>query len=69
MAKPEITAPAGKQEVIVTSIYNAPRELVYKTVIDPLLIPKWWGPSRMNTTVYKMNVMAGGIWRFLQRER
>ncbi len=69
MAKPDITAPAGKQEVLVTSIYNAPREVVFKTVTDPLLVPKWWGPSRMTTTVIKMNMMPGGIWRFLQRDK
>jgi uncharacterized protein YndB with AHSA1/START domain len=69
MTKPDITAPVGKQEVLVTSIYNAPRELVYKTVTDPLLVPKWWGPSWMKTTVYKMNVMPGGIWRFLQQDK
>jgi uncharacterized protein YndB with AHSA1/START domain len=69
MAKPDITAPTGKQEVLVTSIYNVPREVVFKTVTDPLLVPKWWGPNRMTTTVYKMNVMPGGIWRFLQRDK
>jgi len=66
MANPDITAPAGKQEVLITSIYNAPREVVFKTVTDPLLIPEWWGPSRMTTKVNKMNVMPGGIWRFVQ---
>jgi len=68
MARPDITAPAGKQEVLVTSIYNAPREIVFKTITDPMLVPQWWGPSRMNTIVNKMNVMPGGIWRFLQRD-
>jgi uncharacterized protein YndB with AHSA1/START domain len=69
MAKPDISAPAGRQETIVTSIYNAPRELVFKMVTDPQFVPQFWGPSRLTTTVYKMYVMPGGSWRFVQRDQ
>ncbi len=37
-----ITVAPGKQEVIVTRILNAPRELVYKTFTNPKHIPNWW---------------------------
>jgi uncharacterized protein YndB with AHSA1/START domain len=65
----EISSPPGKQEIIVTRIYNAPRELVYKTVTDPKLIPEWWGPRRFDTKVLNMVVIPGGKWRFLQRDK
>lgn len=69
MAKPDIKAPPGKQEVIVTSIYNAPRELVFRTVTDPILVPQWWGPRSTITKVIKMSVTPGGIWRYLQHDQ
>jgi uncharacterized protein YndB with AHSA1/START domain len=68
MAQTDIIAPPGMQEVVVTRIINAPREVVFKTVTDPLLIPKWWGPRRLDTKVINMLVMPGGRWRFLQRD-
>ena len=69
MAQADITAPPGRQEVIVTRMIHAPRELVFKTVTDPILVPQWWGPRRFSTKVHKMVVIPGGIWRFLQRDK
>jgi uncharacterized protein YndB with AHSA1/START domain len=69
MSNTRIDASPGKQIVIVTRTINAPRELVFKTVTDPLLVPEWWGPRTLITTVYKMIVMPGGSYRYLQRDR
>ena len=41
--------------------------MVFKAYTDPALIPKWWGPSGFPTTVDKMEVRPGGVWRFVQR--
>lgn len=68
MSQIEIKAPPGKQEIIVTRTYNAPRELVYKTLTDPILIPQWWGPKYLTTIVEKMEVKSGGQWRFIQHD-
>jgi uncharacterized protein YndB with AHSA1/START domain len=65
----KITAPPGKPEVIISQIIHAPREIVFKTVTDPLQIPKWWGPARFETRVVNMVVMPGGTWRFYQRDQ
>lgn len=67
MAKLNLIAEPGKQEIIMTCVFDAPRELVFKTCTDPKLIPRWWGPSIYETTVDKMDVRLGGIWRFVQR--
>jgi uncharacterized protein YndB with AHSA1/START domain len=66
MASTELIAPPGMQQVIVNRIIDAPKELVFRTVTDPLLVPQWWGPRRLTTRVHKMNVMPGGSWRILQ---
>jgi uncharacterized protein YndB with AHSA1/START domain len=63
-----ITAEPGKQEIIITRIYDAPRSLVFKAYTDPKLIPGWWGPKRFTTAIDKMDVRPGGVWRFIQTD-
>jgi uncharacterized protein YndB with AHSA1/START domain len=35
---------------------------------DPTLIPRWWGSNGYTTTVDKMEVRMGGIWRYVSRD-
>jgi uncharacterized protein YndB with AHSA1/START domain len=63
-----ITAESGKQEFVIARIFDAPRELVFKAYTDPKRIPEWWGPKRLTTTVDRMDVIPGGIWRIVQRD-
>jgi uncharacterized protein YndB with AHSA1/START domain len=63
-----ITAESGKQEFVITRVFDAPRELVFKAYTDPNRIPEWWGPKRLTTTVDRMDVRPGGIWRIVQRD-
>ena len=58
---------SSDREIVFTRIFNAPRELVFKVYTDPKLIPQWWGPRNLTTTVDKMDVRPGGVWRFVQR--
>lgn len=68
MARINLVAEPGKQEIVITQVLNAPRERVFKTCTDPILIPRWWGPRNLTTTVDKMDVRPGGVWRFVQRD-
>jgi len=61
-----ILAERGKQEVIISRVFDAPRDLVFRAYTDPSLIPQWWGPRYLTTTVDKMDVRPGGMWRFVQ---
>jgi uncharacterized protein YndB with AHSA1/START domain len=67
MAKINITAEPGKQVIIIRHIFDAPRELVWKAMTDPDLIPRWWGPKMLATIVDQLDLRRGGIWRFIQR--
>ena len=58
----------GKQEIVGSRLFDAPRELVFKTMTDPTLIPRWWGPRRHATRVDEMEVRAGGRWRYVLRD-
>jgi uncharacterized protein YndB with AHSA1/START domain len=68
MSKINFIVEPGKQAVGVTRIFDAPRELVFKLYTDPNRIPQWWGPRNLTTTVEKMELRKGGIWRFVQRD-
>jgi uncharacterized protein YndB with AHSA1/START domain len=68
MAKTEYQIEPGKQEIVVTRVFDAPRDLVFKACTDPNFIAKWWGPRRYTTTVDKMEARPGGAWRFVQRD-
>ena len=57
----------GDLEITQRRVFDAPRELVFKTMNDPELLPRWWGPSYLTTTVEKMEVRPEGQWRFVQR--
>jgi uncharacterized protein YndB with AHSA1/START domain len=63
-----VSAEPGKQEILVTREFDAPRELVFKAYTDPKLVPQWWGPRRLSTRVDKMDVRPGGQWRFINRD-
>ena len=67
MTKTNLIAEPGEQEIVMTHVFDASRELVFKVVTDPNLTPQWWGPGRLTTTVDKMDVRPGGVWRFVKR--
>jgi len=68
MGKTTFTVEPGKQDVTVTRIFDAPRELVFKACTDPNLISKWWGPRNLTTTIERLEGKTGGSWRFIQRD-
>jgi uncharacterized protein YndB with AHSA1/START domain len=55
------------REIVLTRTFDAPRALVFKTMTDPALIPKWWGPHGSTTIVDKMDMRPGGEWRFVHK--
>ena len=67
-AKTHLTAEPGKQELVITQIFDAPRDLVFKAYTDPELVPRWWGPRSYTTMVEEMDARPGGTWRYVQRD-
>lgn len=67
MPKRNLTAEPNQHSIIATTIFKAPRELVFRVWNDPETIPQWWGPRGLITTVDKMEPRSGGSWRFVVR--
>lgn len=64
----QITAEPGGKEMVVTRMFDAPRELVFKANTDPRLMAQWWGPRQYTITIDKMDVRPGGQWRIVHRD-
>jgi uncharacterized protein YndB with AHSA1/START domain len=62
-----VTTPSDL-EIRQERTFNAPRELVFKVMSDPNLIPRWWGPARYPTRVDVMDFRPGGKWRFISSD-
>ena len=61
-----ITAEPGKQEMIITREFDAPRELVFKAFTDPELYVRWLGPRRLTTRLITFEPHSGGRWHYIQ---
>jgi uncharacterized protein YndB with AHSA1/START domain len=67
LGQTEFVIEPGRQDIIIRRTFDAPREVVFKAITDPSLIPNWWGPRRYSTDVDVMEVKPGGRWRFINR--
>ncbi len=76
MPKTEYVIEPGKQEIVSTTMLDAPRELVFKAYTDPKLFARWWGPRRYpklfarwwgprryEIKIDKFDSRPGGSWR------
>jgi uncharacterized protein YndB with AHSA1/START domain len=55
----------GDREIVAERIFNAPPQKVYETMLDPELIPEWWGSREHTTKVEKFEARQGGDWHFV----
>ena len=51
------------RELILSRVFDAPRELVWDAWTDPKQVVQWWGPNGFTTTIEVMDVRPGGEWR------
>ena len=54
-----IMAPA-ERALIITRVFDAPRELVWKAFTDPKRMNEWWGPKGFTVEHSKMDLRVGG---------
>jgi uncharacterized protein YndB with AHSA1/START domain len=63
-----IDATSDKDPVIVMSrIFNAPRDLVWQACTEPRHIVHWWGGQGFSNPVCEMDLRPGGAWRHVMR--
>lgn len=62
----QLIAEPGKQETVLSQVFDAPRELVFRCYTEPEHIVRWWGPRYLTTVVDVLESRPGGRWRFVQ---
>jgi uncharacterized protein YndB with AHSA1/START domain len=55
-----ITEPK-KRDVVVTRIFDAPVEQVWKAWSDPEYVMQWWGPTGFTCCLAEMDFREGGV--------
>jgi len=57
---PDDRNPVRKRHLVVTRLFNAPVESVWKCWSDPNLIMRWWGPDLFTSPSCKVDFREGG---------
>jgi uncharacterized protein YndB with AHSA1/START domain len=55
------------ERLVVTRVFDAPRELVWKAWTDPKYVAQWWGPKGFTAPSCKMDFRVGGKFLFCMR--
>jgi uncharacterized protein YndB with AHSA1/START domain len=48
------------QELVITRIIDAPRDVVFKAWLDEKQLAQWWGPKDFTNPVCRLDVRPGG---------
>jgi len=56
-----------EQELVLTRVIDAPRELVFKAWTDPKHVAQWWGPRGFSNPVCELDLRPGGAIRIHMR--
>ncbi len=60
----KVTTPSDR-EIVLTRIFDAPRELVFDAFSKPELLKRWFGPRGWSLTVCEVDLRVGGGFRFV----
>ena len=60
--------PSGDREIVMTRIFNAPRDLVFDALTKPELVKRWLlGPPGWSMPVCEIDLKVGGKYRYVWR--
>jgi uncharacterized protein YndB with AHSA1/START domain len=55
------------RELVITRVFDAPRELVWQAWTDPEHMKRWWGPQHFTAPACKIDLRVGGHYHFCMR--
>jgi uncharacterized protein YndB with AHSA1/START domain len=61
----DLTDAQSDRAIVITRIFNAPRELVFKAWTEPTQVAQWWGPRGFTTKVTQLDLRPGGHWHYV----
>jgi uncharacterized protein YndB with AHSA1/START domain len=62
------TTPSDR-EIVLTRLFDAPRDLVFEAMTKPEHVRRWWGnlDERYSMPICEIDLRVGGSWRFVGR--
>jgi uncharacterized protein YndB with AHSA1/START domain len=60
-------AQPAEREIVLTRVFDAPRELVWQAWTDPRHLARWWGPQSFTNPACEADLRPGGAWRITMR--
>jgi uncharacterized protein YndB with AHSA1/START domain len=61
-----VTTPS-EREIVMTRMFNAPRDLVFEAHSSCEHMSNWWGPRRYEVAGCEMDFRPGGSWRIVHK--
>ncbi len=58
---------SADREIVLSRVFKAPRELVWKAWTDPERVRQWWGPKHFTAPHCTLDFRVGGIYLFCMR--
>ena len=55
------------EEFVISRVFDAPRELVWKAFTEPQRMKEWWGPTGVTITKSEMDLRPGGSYHYAMR--
>jgi uncharacterized protein YndB with AHSA1/START domain len=55
------------QPFVISRVFDAPRELVWKCFTDPERMKQWWGPKGVTVVHSKMDLRVGGTYHYAMK--
>ena len=65
MATTQITAEPAVPQLVVTTEFAAPRDLLFRAYTDPELLVQWLEPHGLILTIDHIDPRHGGTWRYI----
>ncbi len=65
VSKTEYVIEPGSYDIVMTRVFDAPRELVFKAYTDPTLLAQWWGPRGYTN---RIDTFEARRWRVVQTD-
>lgn len=59
----------SEREIVITRLFDAPREIVFEAMTRPEHIRRWWGNlgEGYSVPVCEVDLRVGGKWRFVNK--
>jgi uncharacterized protein YndB with AHSA1/START domain len=66
LAKARAEGPSDR-ELVITRVFDAPRELVFKAWTEPDRLARWWGPKGFTMLSCTLDLRTGGVFHYGMR--